>query len=892
MSIKLSDITVRPNGAKFYTADLHIHSYGGSHDVSDATMTVEAIADEAVKAGIGVIAITDHNTDRNTERSIEYAQKYAGQLLVLAATEITCAQGHLLVYFDPLKPAALHTFIGQLSIVSPGTSDSHTTWSMADVISEAERLGGISVGAHIDKKSGFEGSLEGYPNWKKDIVLSPGLRGVEVADAKNLVWYSDDDESNDAGANRKKLLNARGGQGQTAAKRDLAHVQNSDSHSMAGFKAAMFKRTLTRYKMNDLTFEGFRTAVCDPLARVRAIATLPLSVARVRAMAVFGGFLADQQYHFNNNLNCFIGGRGTGKSTALRCLAYGLGLSDDLENRDDCPEMVVVYCEDANGILYRYERTRGDLKVQAKEDKAIEDVPQDSFGVELYSQGELTEVAKDPIRHPARLQDFLDRHIHLRDLAEKERELLETLRQNAGQLGPLETKAAQLPAKTKQLEAVKKKLQVAEQGKLSELAAQKTRLAAEQSLQKSLDSVRQMYGAGLTLKSFLRDFANLAATAGELTGDAASATLFGKIKILIDGANALLNKTEKDLNAELKLVAGAIELELNAVSARHQAIDQALAVKFEDLRTKGLSGSIAELQLLLRQRSDLVAEIGRIETENALLAELRTQRLKYLADLEETRLETVKRRKGQLLNINKNLARAIEDYTVAVVYDQSGVADEFKTYLTDVMQGSYFGDEIADRVCAKLKPSDLAVLVAEGNHEGIASQAEIDPKWAAVIVERFKVISTLHKLQTMWKPPKPTIVVRTKGGAAKLIPVTQLSDGQKHTILLTIALLAESSIPLVIDQPEDDLDNAFIFSSVVHTLRDIKERRQVILVTHNANIAVLGDAELIFPMRRDGDRGVMFDFGSIDKTETKGAAQKILEGGKAAFLRRMDIYGH
>ena len=82
--------------------------------------------------------------------------------------------------------------------------------------------------------------------------------------------------------------------------------------------------------------------------------------------------------------------------------------------------------------------------------------------------------------------------------------------------------------------------------------------------------------------------------------------------------------------------------------------------------------------------------------------------------------------------------------------------------------------------------------------------------------------------------------------------------------MLTIAMLAESNIPLVIDQPEDDLDNAFIFSAVVRVLRTIKERRQVILVTHNANIAVLGDAELLLPMKRDGDGGEVFNFGSVD----------------------------
>jgi ABC-type Mn2+/Zn2+ transport system ATPase subunit len=78
------------------------------------------------------------------------------------------------------------------------------------------------------------------------------------------------------------------------------------------------------------------------------------------------------------------------------------------------------------------------------------------------------------------------------------------------------------------------------------------------------------------------------------------------------------------------------------------------------------------------------------------------------------------------------------------------------------------------------------------------------------------------------------ITVKTKSTPTRDIPVGQLSDGQRHTILLTIALLANTNVPLIIDQPEDDLDNEFIFSSIVTTLRAVKERRQVILVTHNA----------------------------------------------------------
>jgi ABC-type cobalamin/Fe3+-siderophores transport system ATPase subunit len=151
---------------------------------------------------------------------------------------------------------------------------------------------------------------------------------------------------------------------------------------------------------------------------------------------------------------------------------------------------------------------------------------------------------------------------------------------------------------------------------------------------------------------------------------------------------------------------------------------------------------------------------------------------------------------------------------------------------------------------------------------------------------------TIFALQEIGKPAKPVITVRTKGDHPKEIPVIQLSDGQRHTILLTIAMLSESTMPLIIDQPEDDLDNAFIAATIVSTLRAVKERRQIIVVTHNANIAVLGDAELILPMKRESDRGKVVERGSIDREQTKGWVQRILEGGANAFDRRRAIYGH
>jgi predicted ATP-dependent endonuclease of OLD family len=109
--------------------------------------------------------------------------------------------------------------------------------------------------------------------------------------------------------------------------------------------------------------------------------------------------------------------------------------------------------------------------------------------------------------------------------------------------------------------------------------------------------------------------------------------------------------------------------------------------------------------------------------------------------------------------------------------------------------------------------------------------------------------------------------------------------------LLGALLCSKDTTPLIIDQPEDHLDSAFIYETIVGNLRAIKERRQVILATHNANIAVLGDAELIVPLQGYGDRGRLRDLGAVDAPDTRERACKILEGGPTAYRRRGEMYG-
>lgn len=894
MSLTFDKIAVVEHGARFYSADLHVHSYGGSADVRDSAMTVETIIDSAVRQKIALLAITDHNNDANISAAMNHAARYADRLLLIPGVEITTSHGHLLVYFSPTHAGRVRDLLGVLRIEgSLGSRESHTAMSMASVIAEAERLGGVCIAAHIDRdKYGFEMLAEGYPNWKKDILSSSGLYGFEFDEPSYLAWYSAEDDSTPSGAERKKLLRAREHLSATAARIRLAAVQNSDAHTLADFDTQHAKRLLTRYKMNELTFDAFRTALIDPEARVRAAATIPKSFPRVLGMHVSGGFLDGQTLHFSDNLNCFIGGRGTGKSTAIESLSYGLGVSSDFEERDNCPDSIVIYCEDQDGIKYRYERNRGrDPVVRALERKEItEDVPADSFRVEFYAQGELSEVAKDPIANPDLLQEFLDRHIVLDDLRSRESELLDELEQNSAQLIPVESSAAQLPGKQKELDDIEKKLKVAETGKLKELVAFQSGVAAEKALVSSLRDVQRMYASGLSLSKFKRDFTSLAAGAGAPTADKASSDLFAEVKKLIGDANTSLDADERRTNQALAAFATRLAEVIRRLDARHREFEQQVTAKITEFQKQGLTADIGGLNSLLKRRTTLTGELSRIKAQEPELRQLQSSRTVLLGQLATVRDDITKRRKEQLTTVNRQLRETIDDYTINIYYDPAGVTDAFSAVVLQVMHGTYFQDDAARALCLKTKPAELAALVRNADVKELDSL--FGSNFAPQALQRFRVLQNLHSLEVVAKPEKPVIKVVTKGSPSKQIPANQLSDGQKHTILLTIAMLAESNLPLIMDQPEDDLDNAFISSSVVKTLRAIKERRQVILVTHNANIAVLGDSELIFPMKRSGTTGEIYARGSIDKSDTSHAVQNILEGGHLAFKKRKEIYGY
>ena len=121
--------------------------------------------------------------------------------------------------------------------------------------------------------------------------------------------------------------------------------------------------------------------------------------------------------------------------------------------------------------------------------------------------------------------------------------------------------------------------------------------------------------------------------------------------------------------------------------------------------------------------------------------------------------------------------------------------------------------------------------------------------------------------------------------------MSNASAGQKTTAILTF-LLSYGNDPLILDQPEDDLDNKLVYDLIVDRLRKSKEQRQIITVTHNANIPVNGDAEYIVAMNSESDKVKVLYSGSIGQKHITKEICDVMEGSEEAFDMRSKRYNH
>jgi hypothetical protein len=294
------------------------------------------------------------------------------------------------------------------------------------------------------------------------------------------------------------------------------------------------------------------------------------------------------------------------------------------------------------------------------------------------------------------------------------------------------------------------------------------------------------------------------------------------------------------------------------------------------------SGALArQIGLLKTSIAQNDSRAGLIKNRLHLLSVLRAKRNEELGALEELRLQRSKERAGVISAMNLALSPHIRLFLV-----ESSQTGSYATALIAALRGSGLRyNDLANNIASKVSPRELLKIVEGDQFQELAEILEIPKDRASRLIGSLKE-SGMGDVLTC--DIEDDVQMGLLDGA-EYKDISALSAGQRCTVVLSIVLQHKNRI-LVVDQPEDHLDNAFIANTIIKSIRERKLTTQIILSTHNANIPVLGEADLVVELSSDGRHGFIEVCKPLQNSEAVAAITNVMEGGRAAFAQRAAFY--
>jgi hypothetical protein len=618
----------------------------------------------------------------------------------------------------------------------------------------------------------------------------------------------------------------------------------------------------------------------------------------VSSLQVTGGFLGGAKLEFADGLNCLIGGRGTGKTTALEFLRFGLGLMPDPKASPQRHRAIdgLVKANLGGGRLaielqtktgMRYTAGRGAADAVQVVNEAGTAVPvlldrDQIFGADVFSQNQIEEIAGSPAAQLALLDRFVEGETQTiaRDLELLHRQLDQT----TVELRRLDTEIDDLSARASEVPVLEERLKGVAQAGGPDAAKLNAAHAAKAARAREAQVPDQLVAA--THKAASETAAAAAAFRATVDAQLDGPVRAGVNGELFAGLEADVQAFERALAAATASVVKAAAAAEAAIKRRQQAILERHALQEADYRKVvaefeeegGRAAERAALQGSLAEAVTAAKQQAAKETQRRGLTAKRAELLGQMSELRDRRFASRKR-------VAERLTQQFSSIRVTVT--QAADSQVYRELIAQALKGSAIKQNVAaERLAEVFLPTELSRAVVSGDTKLIAERTGFDEERSRKVVDTLRADGCAYELEAVDLEDVPRIEL-LDGGTYKQSP--NLSTGQRCTTILPI-LLVQSERPLLIDQPEDNLDNAFIYDTVVRALRAVRGTRQVIFVTHNPNIPVLGEAERIFVFESDGHHARLRRMGTVD--ECKEDIETILEGGREAFLQRKARYGH
>lgn len=692
----------------------------------------------------------------------------------------------------------------------------------------------------------------------------------------------------------------------------------------------------TWLKMEEPDVEGIRLALLDPESRLRRMADGPpgRNYPRIERLHVAStDFFENIEVSFNPCLTTLIGGRGTGKSTAIEYLRYALDRARSSDLRDDEDRtgrtrtqsvlaakkerdfgqtrgtLLPKYELTADVVVaerrYRIRRSVDGLEViQGWDQPSAQAAPievRSLLAPRILSQRQIARIARDPASQRSELDALVD-SMHLREIEDRRRSLSESLAQLQETRQRLLDQRAKAPSIRTERQTVRDQIEFLEGGDRREILARFAAFERErrwlEDLQGHIDAIASKL-AGEAEEVGDDDFGP--GTPPDSTPTAAwlhsvadrLATAHRSLATALQAQIASLQALASDLRQEQ-----AKEWESHYEKARteYEALRHDLAERRVDF---------AQHEKLLQRRAQLEREITTLEKSGQELAE-------NARKLRETRLQLVETHEARLA-ARRQQAQSLEEMDADVRLEVRSFRDrdDFESRRDQWFGGAGLYERdwtvLCDHVFARSgEVPDRIAALTEAIRADLAATAKVggalEPSESQVIALVGQSL-TRNFLNALTRPerirlneierflPEDLVEARVRAADGSFKTIETGSVGEKSTAILSL-LLSAGDQPIIIDQPEDDLDNQYVYNIVVSLLRRRKFSRQVIIATHNANIPVNGDAELIVALGAESRSGVVLREGSIDRPEVKELVSKIMEGSAEAFRLRSERYGY
>lgn len=874
--------------ARFWKCALQVNpeGYSRAYRGQDHGLTGQEFLDVLVGAcvdnGIQVVGLADHGSVQDVDSIRDVLS--ANGIVVFPGFEVASTEKvHWVCLFpESTTTEALHRYLGSLELTDVEDGARPSALGGKALLEKVEELGGFAYAAHAAWPSGVLYQKANHL-WKLPLLKAAQIPGG-VDDLP--VEYKSIARNLDPAYRRERpiaFINAK----DVASPDDLAEPGAS-----------------CWIKMTRRTFDAFVTAFKDPESRVRLSSQLgEHHYSRIEGLGIQGGYLDGLRLSFSDHLNTAIGGRGTGKSTLLECLRYALDLEHKgqearkqgdrivKENLGAGGRVELSLVSAANqGARYKVVRRYGEPPRVLDEANNVSTLhPSRDLlpRVEIYGQNEIFELARDNASLIHVLGRFMpggdgDRDRRIAEVRKKLEGNAAALAQALSNQDDLEQDLARLPKLNEQAANFKA---LGIEDKLKQLPLIERERRFKPRFDEEVSALEEAVGV---LQGALPDLAFLSDTAVD---GLPHADILRRARGLLDtlktaGADAVTKLTAV-LEQTRTGLAGLSDELAKALEDTEKALEAEFS-KLPDVAGKRGPEVGKAYQALLRDIEKIQPKQARLTTARTLTQALQQDRRNLLAELSDLSGQ----RTGDLLAVAKRLNKRLRGkLKIQVLAGRNREA--LKSWLCKLPNISEkraaWVDEAEDLTVPAL------VHAIRGGEQALRDQSwGITPGMAETLCKLTEwQLMVLEVIDLEDRIDLQLNVSHEEGRREEYRSLHRLSTGQQCTAILHLLLL-ENPDPLIMDQPEDNLDNAFIAERIVTELRGAKTERQFIFATHNANIPVFGDAEWIGVFSADEDHGAVAEDaqGSIDVPAIRDAAARILEGGKTAFLQRQDKYGY